>query len=170
MIVVRQEQPADFAAIRSVTEQAFGRSAEADLIEALRTRGQVLLSLVAERGTELVGHCLFSPVTLAAGGNICAVVGLGPMAVIPALQRQGIGTLLVQYGLEHCRQADYDGVVVLGHAAYYPRFGFAPASRYAIRCEYDVPDEVFMAIEFRLGALQECAGTAKYQPEFNQFT
>jgi putative acetyltransferase len=56
---------------------------------------------------------------------------------------------------------------VLGHPEYYPRFGFVPASKYGIKCEYDVPDAVFMAIELREGALQGHAGTAKYQPEFN---
>jgi putative acetyltransferase len=80
------------------------------------------------------------------------------MAVLPALQRQGIGTRLVQYGLEQCRHADYDGVVVLGHPAYYPRFGFVPASRDGIRCVYSVPDDVFMALALRAGTLQGCAG------------
>ena len=167
MVIVRQEQPEDIEAIRFVTAQAFGRSAEAHLIEALRTRGQVRLSLVAERGTQIVGHCLFSPIRLEAGGHECAIVGLGPMAVLPAIQRQGIGTCLGQYGLEQCRYADYDGIVVLGHPAYSPRFGFVPASRYGIRCVYSVPDDVFMALELRGGALQGCAGTAQYQPEFN---
>lgn len=167
MVLVRQEQPADVAAIRDVTEQAFGRPAEARLIEALRARRQMTLSLVAEQTNRLVGHCLFSPVTLASAGKVWAIVGLGPIAVLPMWQRQGIGSRLIMHGLEHCRHQGYDGVVVLGHPTYYPRFGFVPASRYNIRCVYGVPDDVFMALELLPGALQGCDGTAMYQPEFN---
>ena len=167
MVIVRPEQPEDIEARRSVTAQACGRSAEAHLREALRTRGQVLRSLVVERDTQMVGHCLCSPVRIEAGGHGCAIVGLGPMAVLPALQRQGIGTLLVQDGLARCRHADYDGVVVLGHPTYYPRFGFVPASLYGIRCAYHVPDDVLMALALRGGALPGCAGTAQYPPECN---
>jgi putative acetyltransferase len=94
-------------------------------------------------------------------------IGLAPMAVLPELQRQGIGSLLVKTGLEACRKAGHKGVVVLGHPDYYPRFGFVPASKYGITCEYDAPDETFMAIELCQGALQGQAGIARYQPEFN---
>ena len=90
------------------------------------------------------------------------------MAVRPEFQKQGIGSQLIERGLEQCRAAGQACVVVLGHPEYYPRFGFVPASRYGIRCEYDVPDEVFMIIELRDGALEGCAGIVKYQPEFNE--
>ena len=89
------------------------------------------------------------------------------MAVLPELQRQGIGSVLVKAGLEACRKANHKGVVVLGHPDYYPRFGFVPASKYGITSEYDAPDEAFMAIELCQGALQGQAGIARYQPEFN---
>jgi putative acetyltransferase len=167
MVVIRQEKPEDIAAIRHVNEQAFGRPAEADLVDALRTRGKVTLSLVAVQDDRVVGHILFSPVMIESEGKVFAAVGLAPMAVLPELQRQGIGSLLVKRGLELCREAGHECVVVLGHPEYYPRFGFVPASKYGIKCEYDVPDAVFMAIELREGALQGRAGTAKYQPEFN---
>jgi putative acetyltransferase len=168
MMVIRPEQPEEATAIRHIIQQAFGRLAEATLVDRLRTQGQVIVSLVAERCQHIVGHGLFSPVILESAGQVCRLAGLGPMAVLPALQRQGIGSLLVRHGLEYCRNAGYDGVVVLGHPAYYPRFGFVPANRYGIRCEYVVPDDVFMAIELRPGTLQRCAGTAKYQPAFKE--
>lgn len=167
MVVVRQEQPKDVAAIRLVTEQAFGRVAEAHLIEALRIRDQVTLSLVAERAGHIVGHCLFSPVLMADARTVQALVGLGPAAVLPVLQRQGIGARLILEGLVYCRQEGYAGVVVLGHPAYYPRFGFVPASRYGIICQYAVLDEAFMAVELYPGALHAYAGLATYQPEFD---
>ena len=168
MIVIRPERPEEVVAIRHITQQAFGRLAEANLVDCLRTQGQVIVSLVAERCQLMAGHCLFSPVILETAEQVCRLVGLGPIAVLPALQRQGIGSLLITHGLEYCRNAGYDGVVVLGHPVYYPRFGFVPASRYGIHCEYTVPDDVFMAIELRPGALQRCAGTAKYQPAFKE--
>lgn len=168
MIVVRPERPEEVVAIRHITQQAFGRLAEANLVDCLRTQGQVIVSLVAEHCQLIAGHCLFSPVILETAEQVRRLVGLGPIAVLPALQRQGIGSLLITHGLEYCRKAGYDGVVVLGHPVYYPRFGFVPASRYGIHCEYTVPDDVFMAIELRPGALQRCAGTAKYQPAFKE--
>ncbi|MDX1389526.1 MAG: N-acetyltransferase, partial [Acidobacteriota bacterium] len=80
--------------------------------------------------------------------------------------RRRIGGALVERGLEVCRAAGHDRVVVLGHAEYYPRFGFVPASRFGVGCEYDVPDDVFMALELRPGAFEGVSGTARYAPEF----
>jgi putative acetyltransferase len=93
-------------------------------------------------------------------------MGLAPMAVMPARQRQGIGSLLVLEGLKRCRGAGVAAVVVVGHAAYYPRFGFVPGSRFSIRCEYDVPDDVFLARELHDGALRGVSGTVRYHPAF----
>lgn len=166
MITIRQEQPEDVAAIHAVNEQAFGRAAEAELVDRLRANGKAMLSLVAVQDGEIVGHILFSPVTIESSGGMFAASGLAPLAVRPEVQKQGIGSQLIKRGLEQCRAAGLTGVVVVGHPEYYPRFGFVPASRYGIKCEYNVPDEVFMALELRDGAL--CAGFAKYQPEFNE--
>jgi putative acetyltransferase len=88
------------------------------------------------------------------------------MAVLPELQRRGIGSLLVRQGLEECRRADHERMVVLGHPDYYPRFGFVPASRFGIRSEYVVPDDVFMALELRPEAFEGVSGTVKYAEEF----
>ena len=168
MVTVRHERPKDLAAIRSVNERAFGRPTEAGLVAALRKRGQITLSLVAVQEGRVVGHILFSPVIIESDNEIYPAVGLGPMAVLPELQRQGIGSALIKTGLKECREAGHERVVVLGHAEYYPRFGFIPARRYGVRCEYDVPDEIFMVLELRKGAFQGKAGTVKYQPEFNE--
>ncbi|MGH9938173.1 MAG: GNAT family N-acetyltransferase, partial [Blastocatellia bacterium] len=102
------------------------------------------------------------------GGQELIGVGLAPVAVLPEFQDRGIGSSLVQHGLERCREAGHPFAVVLGHPHYYPRFGFAPASRFGIKSEYDVADENFMAMELREGALQNQAGMARYQPEFNE--
>ena len=93
-------------------------------------------------------------------------MGLAPMAVSPAVQRKGIGSALVRAGLEECSRLGSCAVVVVGHAEYYPRFGFVPASRFGFVSEYDVPDEIFMAIELTQGALRGKGGTISYHPAF----
>ena len=164
--IVRRERPDDRVAIRAVNELAFGSPVEADLVDALRARGQATLSLVAVEAERVVGHVLFSPVTIQSGGERVAALGLGPMAVLPTHQRQGIGSLLVRTGLAACRDAGHGCVVVLGHPEYYPRFGFTPARRHGVAWEHPAPDEAFMLLELRDGALGGRGGIARYQPEF----
>jgi putative acetyltransferase len=167
-MIVRSEKPEDIPAIRVVNERAFGGAAEADLVDALRRNGKATISLVAEDDGRVVGHILFSPVTIETGERELVGVGLAPMSVIPERQNQRIGSLLVEEGLRRCRENGHRFVVVLGHPGYYPRFGFVPASSFGIKSEYDVADEVFMVMELREGALCGCAGVVKYQPEFNE--
>lgn len=166
MAAILHERPEDADAIRFVLEEAFGQSNEADLVDALRRRGVLTLSLVALRENEVVGHILFSPVTIESVGSSFGAIGLGPMAVLPPYQRKGIGSQLVRVGLEQCRQAGHEIVVVLGHPDFYPRFGFVPTRHRGIHCEFDVPDNVFMVMELRQGALAGRGGLVKYQPEF----
>ena len=167
---VRPERPGDVAAIRTVNELAFGGPTEAEIVDALRARGRATLSLVAVEGERVVGHILFSPVTVESAGESAgearAAVGLGPMAVLPAHQRRGLGSLLVRTGLQACRDAGHGCVVVLGHPEYYPRFGFEPASRRGVAWAHPVPDEAFMILELRPGALGGRGGIVRYQPEF----
>jgi putative acetyltransferase len=162
---VRGETPADVDQVRGVNRAAFDRPQEGALVDALRERPGVI-SLVAARMGMVLGHILFSPVEIVGAPTPARVAGLGPMAVLPTHQRAGIGSQLVRAGLEACRGAAYDAVVVLGHPQFYPRFGFAPASRFGLRSEYDVPDPVFMALELRPGALPAQGGLVKYRPEF----
>ena len=143
-LIIRQEASGDTSAIRQVNEEAFGQTEEADLVEALRRRGAFTLSLVALLADQIVGHILFTPVRIESGDSSFEAVGLGPMAVLPAYQRKGIGSRLVQAGFEECRRAGHEIVVLVGHPEYYPRFGFLPAKRFGIRYEEEVPEEVFM--------------------------
>jgi putative acetyltransferase len=94
------------------------------------------------------------------------LMGLAPMAVSPSLQRDGIGTELVNAGLQICRELGVGAVAVLGHPEYYPRFGFRPASQWGIKCEYDVPEEVFMLMELSPAYLQDYQGTIRYHAAF----
>ena len=149
-----------------MNEVAFHGPAEADLVDALRFGGAVAVSLVAEVAGQIVGHILFSPVSLSGTGDEPKIAGLGPMAVLPEQQRRGIGSLLVGHGLERCRRAGVQAVVVLGHPDYYPRFGFRRASSWGLRCEFDAPDEAFMALELIPNVLSGRSGVVNYHAAF----
>jgi putative acetyltransferase len=164
-MLIRNELPSDKAAVHALNSLAFERPAEADLVVALHQAGRAVIALVAEHDGAVVGHILFSPVSLE-GRSDRRGLGLAPMAVHPEHQRRGIGGRLIEAGLAEARGAGFDFAVVLGHAAYYPRFGFEPASRFRLRSEYAVPDEVFMALELRSGALEGVEGLVRYAPEF----
>jgi putative acetyltransferase len=165
-ILVRREEPGDEAAIRWVNDQAFGQADESRIVDAIRTAGGFLISLVAVEGSTTVGHILFSPVSIATQGRPLRALGLGPVAVAPDVQRQGIGSRLVESGLEECRRLGYQAVVVVGHPEFYPRFGFRPGRAFGLRSEFDVPEDVFMVLELTPGALAGVAGLVRYLPEF----
>lgn len=130
-------------------------------------RAEPLVSLVALDEGAIVGHILFSPVTVD-GHPELLLMGLAPMAVAPEHQRRGIGSALVEAGLTACKALGATAVVVLGHPEYYPRFAFRPASGWGLVSEYDAPDEAFMALELRDGALRGVSGTVRYHPAFGE--
>ena len=147
-IRVRPETPADLPAIRTVNVAAFGRDGEADLVDCLRASDAWVdgWSLVAVDGSDrVVGHLLLSRVVIeGAGGSTWSVPSLAPMAVLPESQGRGAGSALVRAGIAAADARGEPLIVVLGHPAYYPRFGFVPASGHGITCPYPVPDEVFL--------------------------
>lgn len=162
---IRNEEKEDRAAVRAVNESAFETSAEADLVDKLRTQARPSISLVAEDGGTIVGHIMLTPVVLPAHTKL-NIMGLAPMAVSPEHQCKGIGSELVWAGLEECKKLGFAAVVVLGHPEYYPRFGFTPASRLGIGCEYEAPDEAFMILELEPGCLGGASGKVKYHAAF----
>ena len=164
-LLIRAEEENDRAAVHALNAAAFATAAEADLVDVLRLNAAPVVSLVAECEGAVVGHILFSPVTLTGHPDL-KIMGLAPMAVAPSLQSEGIGSALVRAGLERCRSLGSGAVVVLGHPGYYPRFGFSPSVRYGIGSEYDVPDEVFMITELQPGFLGGAAGTIQYHIAF----
>jgi putative acetyltransferase len=164
--MIRREIPEDIEAIRHVNEEAFGGKEEADIVDALRKRSATVLSLVATDEGRVIGHILFSPVTIESESSSFPAVALAPMSVLPEYQGKGIGSDLVRAGLDECRAMGHELVVLVGHADYYPRFGFVPARERGIECEFEVPDEAWMLLELREGALGGRKGTVKFQAEF----
>ncbi len=164
---IREEQPSDIDKIWKLNSEAFETEVEANLVNSLRNSGCDYISLVAETDENVVGHILFTPVKLTENKNNLKIAGLAPMVISSQFQNKGIGSKLVNAGLEHCRSEGYDAVVVLGHPTYYPKFSFVPSIKYDIKSKYDVPDDVFMILELKPGILKGHKGKIQYHEEFN---
>lgn len=167
MLLIRREKQSDISAIRKMNESAFKGPIESRLVDLLREANKATISLVATFDNRVVGHILFSSITIELNHKNTRGLGLAPLVVLPEYQRRGIGSSLVTKGLEECREKGYDIVVVLGDVPYYTRFGFKRASLYDLSNEYNV-DENFMALELKEGALNSVSGLVKYQPEFKE--
>ena len=163
-IAIRPESSSDADAIEALTADAFrdaphSSGTEQYIVNALRRAGALTVSVVAERGGRIVGHVASSPVVISDGSP--AWFGLGPVSVAPALQRRGIGTLLVEHALASLRARHASGCVVLGYPAYYGRFGFAAHPGLVLP---GVPPQYFQALAS--GATVP-AGTVAYHDAFN---
>lgn len=163
-MIVRDEQPYDRKQVRMVNEGAFGRPDEADLVDRLRAEGAVLLSLLAEVENQIIGHLLFSRMTVETAQGPVAAISLAPLAVLPEHQGRGVGSRLVRTGLAMLRDRGERIVIVLGHEEYYPRFGFSTEkARYLVS---PFPPESFMALELWDGALAGIQGAVRYPSAF----
>ncbi len=147
---IRQEQPADYDSVYQVVKEAFASAqhsdgTEQDLVVALRKSDAFIpaLSLVATKDNEVVGHILFTRAFV----GTQEVLALAPLSVRPAYQRRGIGRALIEQGHRVAAELGFPYSVVLGHAAYYPKAGYQPASRFGIKAPFEVQDENFMAIK-----------------------
>lgn len=166
-MIIRVEKPTDIEKIWHINAEAFETEEEANLVNILRDSSATYISLVYEENNELVGHIFFTPVELVGDTSDLRLIGLAPMAVMPKMQNKGIGSALVQAGIQKCLIEDYDAIVVLGHPNYYPKFGFVPSVNYGIKSEYEIPEDVFMVMELKENALIGKQGTVKYHEAFS---
>lgn len=148
-----------YPAIRNVLVSAFPTALEADLVERLRQDGDLALSLAATSDGEVAGHVAFSPLTAP-----FRALGLGPVAVRPDKQRQGIGGRLIQTGLAHAEQAGWQAIFVLGDPAYYGRFGFSVAEARGFASPYAGP--YFMVLALGRDGLPARSGDIGYAAAF----
>lgn len=162
---LRPEEEADRMAIHALNVAAFGGSAEARLVDALREAGALRVSLVARIDSQLAGHIAFSPIKIVSATRTTSALALAPMVVRPDQQRRGIGSMLLRAGLAACKPLA-DLVVVLGHPGYYPRFGFIPAHPLGIECPYPAPFEAFLIKELVPGSGGRHRGMVSYHPAF----
>ena len=163
-VIVRSEKPEEHGQIRLVNEAAFGQPDEADLVDSLRNEGVVLASLVAELETRVVGHILFSRMSIETSSDRVSAVALAPMAVLPEQHHRGIGGKLIKHGLDLLRRQGEQVVIVVGHPDYYPRFGFSTDKARSLASPF--PPEVFMALELRPSALDGVRGKVRYPDAF----
>ena len=167
-IEIKVEESQDVNVIFRLNQAAFESDSEANLVNNLRSSGSLLLLLIATMERKIVGHIAFSPMKID-GFSELSLVGLAPMAVLPDLQKQGIGSKLISESISRLKTMGVDAVFLLGHKEYYPRFGFKPSySTFGIKSRYEVPDEVFMAKELKPNILDKVAGQVEYSKEFNE--
>lgn len=166
LLSIREEKPGDEYGVRDLNAAAFGRAVEAQIVDRLRESCADLVSFVAVDGDRIVGHVLFSPVTVDDGpSGMC----LAPLAVLPEYQRRGIGSALVERGLEALRGRRCPFVIVYGHPAYYPRFGFERASARGLASHLgEVPDEAFMVLVLDADAVRGVSGVTRLRAEFDE--
>src|SRR6058998_3920240 len=158
-IEIRPETAADRKGIREVLTAAFAGSAEADLVDALRDDGALAVSLAADQEGAIIGYIAFSRIRTTGELGTTTALALAPVAVHPEHQRRGIGAGLIRTGLNRARVAGFDVVVVVGHADYYPRFGFKSARSHGIYCPFEVPDSAWMLVELEPGSASRHRGT-----------
>lgn len=175
-VSIRAERPEDAGFVFALNVVAFGGLAEARLVDRLRREITPFVSLVATqpvasssgvRAERVVGHIAFSPVRVASADGDWTAMGLAPLAVAPARQRSGIGSLLVKAGFAACRALGENVVFVLGHRTYYPRFGFVRADERG--CTYEGGDAFagsFFVAELAPAALRGRCGVVHYAAPF----
>jgi putative acetyltransferase len=168
LLQIRQETAEDIVSVHNINAEAFKREEEAVLVDKMREHGVLAISLVAVENGTLVGHIAFSAVEITSEQQSFSGLTLAPVAILPAYQNRGIGSMLVKAGLEECRKLGYEIVFLVGHPEYYPRFGFVPVKAKGFECEYEVPDEAWMVIELREDALEGRQGKVTFQPEFKE--
>ena len=166
MIAIRPEEPRDIEAVRRVNQLAFGRDAEARIVDALRDAGKVTLSLVADDDGDVVGHVLFSPITLQPAPPSFKALALGPLAVLPERQGQGIGSRLVRLGVAQCLRDGADAIFLEGSLAYYSRFGFEPTAGKLVTTQPGISVAHLQVIEAWEGAIGTRPTTVLFAAEF----
>lgn len=161
--MIRDATAPDFAAIRQVVRHAFGQDDEANLVEQLRADGDALVELVAASDIAIQGHILYSPLAIERDGQTLQAAALAPVSVLPAFQRKGIGGALIRAGNARCAALGLDAIIVLGHADYYPQFGFSAAVAESLEAPFSEPH--FMALELRPDVLK-AGGRVRYAKAF----
>jgi predicted N-acetyltransferase YhbS len=172
--IIRKENSFDHNWVIELTAKAFetmpfSEGDEDKLVENLRKASSFIpeLSLVAELNGQVVGHILFTPMIIDNGQQQYQSLVLGPVSVLPEYQKQGIGGKLVIAGHQKAKELGFQSVILIGHAEYYPRFGYKPASTWGIKTQIPLPsDDVFMAVELTEGALSNVSGMVIFPPEF----
>ena len=162
---IRSEEAGDEEGVRQVLRSSFRRDAEVTLVDQLRSHDKATISLVAICDGEVVGHVMFSPITVQYAFAGFRGLGLGPIGVRQEYQNNGIGVMLVQRGIETCREMSIDVVFVLGNPDFWGRFGFTEARQYGLSSEYNA-ESSFLVLELNPQSIKRLRGVVRYAEEF----
>lgn len=173
-IIIRPELNTEYNKTEEIIQKAFLNEEYSDqkehlLVNRIRKSDTFIpeLSLVAlNQGEDVIGHILLSKIKIIDGNNEVDSLALAPVSVTPEYQKKGIGSQLIQAALKNAKDLGYRSVIVLGHKDYYPKFGFKPASLWNIQAPFEVPDEVFMALELTPNSLEKVQGVVHYSKAF----
>lgn len=172
-MTIRQETPSDYKTVYQLIKQAFKNEElsdhkEQELVERLRESDAFIpeLSLVAEEGNQILGHILLTKITIKGSHGETESLALAPVSVLPKHQGRGIGGKLIQKSHQIAKDLGYQSIVLLGHAQYYPRFGYSQAHTFGISLPFDVPKENAMVLELVKDGLKGVSGVVEYAKEF----
>ena len=170
---IRTATDADLNEVLSVERLAFGHATEAELVRVLLDdpSAKPFVSLLALTNDRAVGHILFTAARLTKTDQTASITILAPLAIVPDAQKQGIGGMLIERGLQLLSKSGVDLVFVLGHPAYYPRYGFKPAGRLGFEAPYPIPDEhadAWMVQAIRPGVIGTVRGKVMCADALNQ--
>jgi len=159
---IRPEQPKDHRIVEELTRAAFTKPDRTEhyMVHQLRKKDGIMsLNFVAEIGTKIVGHIIYSKAhILKADGTKIDVLNFGPLSVLPEMQKLGIGSALMRYSIEEARKQGHGAILFFGHSEYYPRFGFAEAKEFGVTTHEGKNFPAFMAMELVEGYLKNAAG------------
>ena len=174
-ITIRKEKKTDYPSVYKVTEDAFKTLAISDhkeqfLVERLRKSNAFIseLSLVAEFENNIIGHILLTKIKIKNNKEVINALALAPLSVLPDFQGQGIGGMLIKKAHRIAKKLNYELIVLIGHANYYPRFGYVRADNYGLKLAFEVPGENFMVKVLGKNGMDAINGIVVYPKEFNE--
>ncbi|MEG2786365.1 MAG: N-acetyltransferase [Romboutsia sp.] len=172
-INIRKENAEEKELVYNLIKEAFkgetrSNGGEQDLVNRLRHSNSYIpqLSLVALDGEKIVGHIMFTKISIENQDDKVEGLALAPLAVLPEYQKKGIGSNLIKEGLKISKELGYKSVVVLGSEQYYPKFGFKEAIDFGVKPPFEVPSKNFMVIELEENSLKNVEGIVVYAKEF----
>lgn len=170
---IRQEEEKDYLIVEEVIKAAFAEEKISDhdeqlLVRRIRKSGFFVpqLSLVAVKEGQIIGHILLSEVLIKNQEATFLSLALAPVSVLPSFQNMGVGSKLIKTAHIRAKALDYDSIVLIGHAEYYPRFGYVPASQHKVEFPFEAPDRNCMILELAPHSLEGVSGIVEYSAPF----